>query len=181
MANDQSLSETRQTGLGSQTSSAHPMDSARCVTALDHIVAELEKIRPLLARHFRHTRARAGTDEGLKGLVVSEREVEDLLSRPIGEFAAPHSDCDRNSEPSHSASNQDSVCLRANGAETDYSEMRLRTVARLFGLTPFDVMSLLIPLSVELDPRFGQLFAYLQDDVTTHQPSIDLILRLVCD
>ena len=39
---------------------------------------------------------------------------------------------------------------------------------------------LLICLASELDLRYERLYAYLQDDVTRKQPSVDLVLNLLC-
>src|SRR6266702_1535282 len=151
MPNDQTLSQPRRTPLGSQALTAHPMDTMCYVTAVDEIVAELEQIRQLLAREFGNTRALAKTQEGLQGLVVSEREVEDLLSRPIGDFGPSDSECDRDSETLRRAGNQDAAYWPSNRLEINPSEMRLGRLARAFELTPFDVTSLLIALSVDLD------------------------------
>jgi hypothetical protein len=35
-------------------------------------------------------------------------------------------------------------------------------------------------LAPEIDPRYSRVFAFLQDDVTRKQPSIELVLRLFC-
>ncbi|MFI2028696.1 ATP-binding protein [Streptomyces buecherae] len=55
---------------------------------------------------------------------------------------------------------------------------RLRALTREFGLTPLDVEILLIALVPDLDDRFEQFYAYLNDDVTRQRPSAGLALGL---
>jgi hypothetical protein len=49
-----------------------------------------------------------------------------------------------------------------------------------FGLSPFDLMCVLICLAPEVDRRYERLYAYLQDDVTRRAPGVDLIIDLTC-
>jgi len=49
-----------------------------------------------------------------------------------------------------------------------------------FDLTGFDLDVVLLALAPELDRRYGQLYAYLQDDVSRRRPSVDLALNLLC-
>ncbi|MER0244539.1 ATP-binding protein [Streptomyces sp. HSW2009] len=55
---------------------------------------------------------------------------------------------------------------------------RLRALAHTFALTPLDVEVLLIALVPDLDDRFEQFYAYLNDDVTRQRPSAGLALSL---
>jgi MoxR-like ATPase len=48
------------------------------------------------------------------------------------------------------------------------------------GLEPFDLEVVLIAAAPKLDLRYGRVYAYLQDDVTCHRPSVDLALGLLC-
>lgn len=57
--------------------------------------------------------------------------------------------------------------------------LRLDELARRFQLSPFDIDALLVCLAPELDLRYERLYAYLQDDVTQKQPSVDLLLNLL--
>jgi hypothetical protein len=53
-------------------------------------------------------------------------------------------------------------------------------VADVYGLSVFDLDVVLIALAPELDLRYEQLYAYLQDDVTRKRPTVDLALNLLC-
>jgi len=53
-------------------------------------------------------------------------------------------------------------------------------LARTFGLSPFEMQTLVICLAPELRRKYDRLYAYLQDDITRKKPSIDLVLTLLC-
>ena len=48
-------------------------------------------------------------------------------------------------------------------------------------LTPLEIDVILICLAPELDAKYERLYAYLQNDATKKQPSVDLILSLLCN
>jgi hypothetical protein len=50
---------------------------------------------------------------------------------------------------------------------------------RQFQLTPTDLLDILA-LAPELDRRYERLIAYLQDDIRTKHPTVDLTLNLLC-
>jgi hypothetical protein len=56
----------------------------------------------------------------------------------------------------------------------------LYQLAYLFHLTPFELDAILICLAPELDLKYETLYAYLHNDVTKKQPSVNLILELLC-
>jgi hypothetical protein len=151
-------------------------------TSLDHLLAELEIVR--LAVHLQVLRMRAGSRQGeeFKGLVIQEKEVDELLERPSG---APRFGVSRESTESEEVKaaltrwmSRVAVC-RENSREHAI-ELRLVELQKLFDLTPFDTSCLLICLAAELDQRYETLYAYLQDDVTKKLPSVDLVLNLIC-
>ena len=56
--------------------------------------------------------------------------------------------------------------------------MRLHNLEKIFGLDRVDLDILLIALAPELDLRYEQIFAYLQDDLAKKLPTVDLALNL---
>jgi AAA+ superfamily predicted ATPase len=58
--------------------------------------------------------------------------------------------------------------------------LRLVVLAQLFGLATFDLDVVLICLGPELDLRYERLYAELQGDATRRQPTVDLVLHLLC-
>ena len=53
-------------------------------------------------------------------------------------------------------------------------------LTRTFGLSSFEVQTLVICLAPELQRKYDRLYAYLQDDITRKKPSVDLVLTLLC-
>jgi hypothetical protein len=49
-----------------------------------------------------------------------------------------------------------------------------------FDLSPFDLDLVLVALAPEVDRRYERVYAYLQDEVSRKQPSVDLDLDLCC-
>jgi hypothetical protein len=69
--------------------------------------------------------------------------------------------------------------LDADAAEAAGADLRLRRLARQFGLDTLDVDLLLIALAPDLDPRFERLYGYLHDDVSRRRASAGLALELI--
>ena len=100
-----------------------------------------------------------------RGLHISPDEVERLLARePVTPVLRTES------------ADEDDVFNLGEFGETS----QLDWLARVYGLSSFDLDVLLIALAPELDLRYERLYAYLQDDVTRRRPSIDLALNLLC-
>jgi AAA+ superfamily predicted ATPase len=57
---------------------------------------------------------------------------------------------------------------------------RLEKLARLFHLTRFNTDTLLLCLLPEIEPEYGKIYSYLQNDFTLKQPSVGLVLDLLC-
>jgi SpoVK/Ycf46/Vps4 family AAA+-type ATPase len=53
-------------------------------------------------------------------------------------------------------------------------------LAAIFHLSPFERQILVICFAPELDLKYEKLYAYLQDDVTLKQPSVNLVMELLC-
>ena len=64
-------------------------------------------------------------------------------------------------------------------AETVGHTPRLRRLAQVFGLDPFEIDVLLIALAPALDPRYAHLYAYLLDSALLGSPTIHLVLTLL--
>ncbi|MEP0916874.1 ATP-binding protein [Leptolyngbya sp. DQ-M1] len=59
-------------------------------------------------------------------------------------------------------------------------DSRLASVQQKFSLSQFDLDVIAIALAPELDRRYESLYAYLQNDVRSKRPSVDLALNLLC-
>jgi len=106
-----------------------------------------------------------------RGLYISDAQVDGLLAGPPGPWLP---------EPAGAAAAERLAGLEgdADAAEAAGADLRLRRLARAFGLEPFDVELLLIALAPDLDPRFERLYGYLHDDVSRRRASAGLALEL---
>lgn len=106
-------------------------------------------------------------DDPFRGLYLTDEAVDRLLLEVPATPSWPD------------ASARLVECERAaDEAEAAGADLRLRRLMRAFGLTPLDVDLLLVALAAEVDPRFEQLFGYLNDDVTRRRPSLAVALAL---
>lgn len=105
-------------------------------------------------------------DDPFRGLYLGDDTVDRLLAGPHPTLPFPPD------------GRRQGLETDADAAEAAGQTVRLRAVARSFALTPLDVDLLLVALVCDLDPRFEQLFGYLNDDVTRRRPSVAVALAL---
>ena len=144
-------------------------------TTVDPSRAHLLGRLALLERRVRHAvdRRRANDhdpDDRFRGLYLSDADVDALLAGG-GRLARP--------DAAALADTLTSIEAAADAAEARGSAVRLRALARRFGLAPAEVDLLLVALAPDVDARFERLYAYLQDDVTRRRPGIGLAIELL--
>ena len=104
-----------------------------------------------------------------RGLYISDAQVDQLLTGRVRIDDGPSPELDQALAR---------LEARADLAEVDGADLRLRRLAASFGLDQLDVEILLIALAPDLDPRFERLYAYLHDDVSRRRASAGLALEL---
>ncbi|MCL6590427.1 MAG: ATP-binding protein [Firmicutes bacterium] len=120
----------------------------------------------------------AGPLDQLKGLVISEEEIQGILNN--------NQDFNQN----QTGPEINSLIKELDGLDTRIRRRRLAAVqqktylalpqlARIFNLSSFEEQCILICLAPEIDRKYEKLYAYLQDDITRKKPSVDLILSLL--
>ena len=107
-------------------------------------------------------------DDSFRGLYLSESHVDELLSRAAG----GHLDI------SEVIALDPSIERAADEAEAEGTDIRLRAMARRFGLSALDVWLVLVAVAPDIDPRYESLYGYLHDDVTRRRASVGLGLEL---
>ena len=146
---------------------ADSMDSDPGIEQLAGLLPALKRLDALLERAVQGAEASFGPEaakDACRGLYISPDTVERLLQRQPGEpLLWPGADTAQSGLP-----------------QAAVPESRLGWLARVYGLSPFDVDVLLLALAPELDLRYSSLYAYLQDNVTHKRPSVDLALNLLC-
>jgi len=102
------------------------------------------------------------------------REVIDQLLSPAEEQAAEHP-IDRQIEALEQL-----IQARVAQSFQQGIHLPLAQLAQSANLSSFERQALVICLAPELQRKYDKLYAYLQDDITRKQPSIELILTLLC-
>ncbi|HEX8558846.1 MAG TPA: ATP-binding protein [Pyrinomonadaceae bacterium] len=148
----------------------------------EHLSAEFALLDVLLRREVLRSREPADAPPQLfKGVYLSDGEIERLLDaratpEPSSADAARLEELDAEASALRSEIDE-----RATAGARGGVFLALPHLSRLFGLTPFETRAVVVCLAVEADLRYEKLFAFLQDDVTRKRPSVELVMRLLCD
>lgn len=125
-------------------------------------------------------RARAGgvpEGDAYRGLYVAESDVDALLSPALGSGRwAVVNPGNGEAEPWLAQLESTLGLWRALGQK---QPGRLEQLAQAFTLTNLELDLFLLALLPEIDPRYEQIYAYLQDDVTRKRPSVELLLNVM--
>ncbi len=148
--------------------------------SLSHILQELARVDYLLQEKLKKLSELSKTPDAFRGLYITDREVDSLMSRPIGfpEWAMPSSDSSEKNSSFNSFSASSSIEKQENSFPDKL--LRLSEIVRIYELAQIEIDVLLIALAPELDLRYERVFAFLQDDVTKKRPTVDLVLNLFC-
>jgi Winged helix domain, variant/ATPase family associated with various cellular activities (AAA) len=142
---------------------------AASTSSLEHLLARLSLVESRVRRAVALRRTGdPDPDDAFRGLYLSEAAVDRLL-------AAGSSTLEPDQTEVHRLAGIEQV---ADEAEQAGRDLRLRRLQRSFDLEPLDVEVLLIALIPDIDPRFEQLYGYLNDDVTRRRASVGLALGL---
>jgi hypothetical protein len=149
---------------------AEPRLHAAGDPSLVYLLARLGRIEGRVRRVVDQRRDREEpTADRFRGLYISEDDVDRLLDGedPVWRDAMalrPVAD-----DPI------DDWVDRQVQAEDD---IRLRRLARSFGLEPLDIEILLLAMAPDLDVRFERLYGFLQDDITRRRACVGLAIEL---
>lgn len=153
--------------------------------SLHHLLAGIAYID--LRVRWAVARARAqglDPDDEFRGLYISESQIDQLLGFELGRSLWPHSNGQNaglENWPLFLSQARARWSARTVVSKEAGQTLLLDRMIQSFGLIPAEVDVLLIALAPEIDPRYERLYAYLQDDVTKKQPSVDLVLNLLTD
>lgn len=147
-------------------------------TNWEHLSDQLELLNTYLLREVSSRTSNNGQShlDQLQGLVLSEPEIVAILTTGGTEsfsFAGAE-------ELEQRQKALEYRIWQENLAGNLRSSAQLRQLIDLFQLTRLEEQCVVLCLAGEIDPRYAKVFAFLQDDVTRQQPSIDLALRLFC-
>jgi len=150
-------------------------------TSLNHIIAELELIDLIIQAHASQVRHANSDSDEFRGLYISDKEIDHLLTKPIGsprwmDFQAPLSYPEFKSTLDRLKLDIEAKKLESNKRGV---VLRLDVLSRLFRLDAFEISVLLISLAPEIDIGYERIYAYLQDDITKKWPSVDMVLNVL--
>jgi hypothetical protein len=154
------------------TSVAPAVQATPTDPSLAHLLARLEIVEARVRAAVDRRRADdPDPSDRFRGLYISDAQVDGLLAGETGPWLP---------EPVAAASAERTAELEASAdaAEQAGADLRLRRLARSFGLDDYDLELLLIALAPDLDPRFERLYGYLHDDVSRRRASAGLALEL---
>ena len=152
-------------------------------TSLDQILAELERLDLLLRVQVWRARQGRGEAAELAAFYIPDTEVDKLLDKAIGTPGwAGVSLPTELTVAVQARLDQLALDIAGHTAESLSNGIPLRLVAlaALFDLTAVDLDIVLLCLAPEIDRGYERLYAYLHDDVTRRQPTVDLALNLFC-
>ncbi len=157
-------------------------------TGWEHLFDELRRLDLLISGRLPEQGAAAAAAiplQEFKGLVLTEEEIRRLLGDPLDTSStemSQHAD-DLPTRRLQAALGHLSSRIQARRTASlrEGVYLPLPYLAQLFQLTAFEEQCLLICLAPELDRKYEKLYAYLQDDITRKKPSVDLVLKLLCE
>ena len=157
------------------------MSLAVYADSLRHLLAELERIDLFIQSRVVIARRLHATDEQFRGLYISDKELDVLLTQPLGRPRWAFSDGEQDLRQLRDNLDrvEREIADRVTQTAAQGIKLRLPQLAQTCQLEAFDVDCLLICMAPELDLRYERIYAYLQDDVTKKKPSVDLALNLL--
>ncbi|MFT3721515.1 ATP-binding protein [Pseudorhodoferax sp.] len=144
----------------------------------EHLLAELECLDLRLRAMVGASRAAFAEDAQLRGLWISEADVDALLRQPTG---MPGWVRTPPALEGPVAALRACIAQRVQASLRRGVDLRLPRLCRACGLGDDAAQVLLLCLACAIEPRYERLCAYLQDDVTKKRPSVGLALALLGD
>jgi ATP-dependent 26S proteasome regulatory subunit len=143
-------------------------------SGLLHLRNELGRLDLML--HLQVIKFRREGNEDFKGLYISEQEIDNII------LDSPKPVVDSRIIALENLLDEKSVEIEVSKRQgkKQGNFLGLPDLAEAFNLSPFEADAFLICMAPELDRKYEKLYAYLQDDVTRKQPSMSLILDLLC-
>jgi AAA+ superfamily predicted ATPase len=147
-------------------------------TNLQHIAEELTRIDLMIHLQVERFRQKKDVVDGFQGLYVSDEEINSILDDT---YPTKNDNQHIQTLNSHIAEIETQIEEKLIESQKKGIALNLPLLAAIFGLTSFEIDAMLICMALELDTNYERLYAYLQNDATKKQPSVDLILSLLCN
>jgi ATP-dependent 26S proteasome regulatory subunit len=154
--------------------------------SLEHLQAEIVRTELKLRLHLANTRRanNQSTDDKYRGLYISDKEIDAIITgSPFGQGESkPRLSSENGTVLAEALRLYEDRVIRTKQESLKRGVMlRLCELEKKFSLSAFNVEVLLVCLLPELGLKYQKLYAYLQDDITKKSPTIEFVLRLLCD
>ena len=151
---------------------------------IDHIMAELGRVELLIQFHLRNVRRNNENSKNntLQGLYISETEIDTIINtagQMKEEEIASSQDPDLYRLVDSLDQLKNDISVKVKESLRRGITLRLYSLKQLFQLSEFDIDVLLLCLLPEINLKYQQVYAYLQDDVTQKSPTVNLVLELL--
>ena len=151
---------------------------------VEHLLAELDRLRLLLHREVLRLRAASLlTEDQFRGLYVSDEQVDAILrerySPPAQQNGASETQPGIMELRHQIRAGNERIVARVRASLLNRITLPLLQLAEMFSLSTAERDALLVCVAPEIDLHFQILYSYAQNDVTRKRPSPDLILRLL--
>jgi SpoVK/Ycf46/Vps4 family AAA+-type ATPase len=150
------------------------------LSSQEQLFAQLGRIDLLVRSLVTYARTFTDPTDPYRGLYISDDEAARLASAGPGLPRWLDTGIARADRDTRRAHQRLEAHLEQCRQESEHQgvELRLERLISRFGLDAFERDVVLVCLAHELDPRYGRLYAYLQDDVTRRRPTVNLALNL---
>lgn len=151
--------------------------------SLQHLHLELLRVDVLIRKAVRSWQlAGQNPSDKFRGLYISEKDVIDILQRPIAsswgaKVSLPPDENKTFSDADKQIRTQ--IQLVVEEAREQQQTLRLLDLKSKFQLSSFEFDAFLLCIAPALDARYERVYGYLQDDVTHKSPGIGLILDVL--
>ena len=151
-------------------------------SSLEYLSDEMKRLDLLIRIKVLKKRRPATLLDQFKGVVLSEEEIDDLLTTSgnsswiEGDIGPTSPDEQALTQAFQQFSSYVDGRRAASLQQGIYQP--LAHLAQIFDLNRFEEQCLLVCLAPEIDRKYEKLYAYLQDDITRKKPCVDLLLDL---
>jgi SpoVK/Ycf46/Vps4 family AAA+-type ATPase len=144
---------------------------------LDDELLKLDALLELQVLKHRQQSANTSDEKGqdlFRGLCITEEDVNRVIKERPGSETAPK----RKTLADQVKNHRERLVAKIENSLKKGVYLPICHLASMFQLGSFEWDTIIICLAPEVDLKYETLYAYLQDDVTKKQPSVNLILDL---
>lgn len=147
----------------------------------EHLFMEFQRIDLLIHSYIRKFKAELQDGPGdYQGLFITEKEIDHILHNSLfeSEINSPSNLEIQEIEEIETLTHK--INIKNIESIKNGQALRLPLLSDIFHLNSFEIDVLLICLVSELKLPYEQIYSYLQNDLTKKRPTVDLVIKLLC-